>query len=581
MSAEVHPFDLQERARLAIHGLTALLDPQRDGLMYFLANWRTRPPRADHGLWDCGDGSGRHVDALALARAMMPDGSAEAQPVGADKQLEDWMVRLLGDDGLSWLPVEPWAAPWGADLLLAGEPNSPRYAEISWAQRGTLMGLISRYLRTSDERYLELAHRQVDGMLRVAVRHPDGLFFPEGYYRSDGWHTERTGIAAGIEENNAVVIVPAVRLYEVSGYEPALELADGLARFALRHTTGYEADGSMQTPQGGSLQVHVHTRTSFAMGMLKLGLALGRREYVAWARQSYASARAWGTEFGWFPEGLGLRHGEICCTTDMVEIALLLGQNVNRSYYADAECYGRNHLLESQFISLDRLLEALERLPADEQDPPWDGRYSTCDDVAGRQVGAFASRPAVNDGFHPDATWLMQCCSAAGTRALYDLWRYAIEEHGPTNGRRLSQAVHLRFSVETPHLTVVSHEPAEGRLDLTAKCASGLEVRLPRGGAQALLVQGSQVRSLQASDGYVLFALGDGERAELHYPLGEWSRCYEVGRDDRRAVCIGYWRGETLMRMDPAGAYYPLYVGRSELGPVVPRLPGGDLIPAL
>lgn len=46
----IHPFDLQARAALAARALTALRDHQRQGLMYFLANWRTRPPRADHCL---------------------------------------------------------------------------------------------------------------------------------------------------------------------------------------------------------------------------------------------------------------------------------------------------------------------------------------------------------------------------------------------------------------------------------------------------------------------------------------------------------------------------------------------------
>jgi len=51
----IHPFDLQVRAEAAARSLVALLDPQRDGLMYFLGDWRARPPRADHSLWDCGD----------------------------------------------------------------------------------------------------------------------------------------------------------------------------------------------------------------------------------------------------------------------------------------------------------------------------------------------------------------------------------------------------------------------------------------------------------------------------------------------------------------------------------------------
>ena len=584
MTTATHPFDLQARAALAARSLTGLLDAERDGLMYFLANWRARPPRADHGLWDCGDGSGRHVDALTLARTMVRAGSPVSVPDRGERQLERWMLRLLGDDGLSWLPEEPWAAPWEPQLMLVDwQPGSP-VAEISWAQRGTLMGLISRYLYTSEERYLRLAERMVDGLLRAAVLHPDGLLFPEGYYRLDGWRYHEPNLLPCLEEYNAAVALPALRLYELTGYEPALELAVGLTSLALRHTQGYLPNGQFR-PTRDNIESHFHTRSNFILSVLKLGLVLGRREYVAWARQGYEHARSWGTDFGWFPEGLGMRHGEICCTTDMIEIALMLGRHVDRRYYADAERFGRNHLLESQFLSLDRLLQALERLPADDTPAPWEGRYSTWERVAARQLGGFASRPTLNDAFHLDAAWMMQCCNAAGTRGLYDLWRYAVEDAEARDGQPALQAVHLRFSVETPELRMVSYEPAEGRLDVMAQHAGDIEVRLPAGTAQALAVshrpEDPRVNALVTRDGYVRFHVCTGECVSLYYPLAERSATYEVGSGECIARCIGYWRGETLMRVEPPGPFYPLYERSAGLEPVQPALPAGAPLPSL
>ena len=162
MTETIHPFDLQARAELATQGLTMLLDAQRDGLLYFLANWRTRPPRADHGLWDCGDGCGRLTDALTLARSMVRKDSPAAQRAPEDLQLEGWMLRFLGKDGLTWLAQEPWAEPWGPEMLMAKpQPDEP-YAEISWAQRGTLMGLLTRFHKTSNEQYLKRAREIID-----------------------------------------------------------------------------------------------------------------------------------------------------------------------------------------------------------------------------------------------------------------------------------------------------------------------------------------------------------------------------------------------------------------------------------
>ncbi len=426
----IHPFDLQARAEIAAQSLTALVDAQRKGLMYFLADWQSQPPRADHCLWDYGDGSGRHIDALTLLRSMVRPGSPAARPDQGEEQILAWMMALIGDDGLTWLGDEPFASAWGQKMLIYGEQTPDVLAEISWAQRGTLLGLTSRFLATHDERYRSAAAKMIDGLLRIALRHADGLYFPEGYYRASGWKTATTRLAGGIEEYNAAVLWPAVRFYALSGYEPALELAEGLTSFALRHTEGYDPTGAIAEVRA-ELQDHFHTRSNFMLGVLKLGLTTGRPELVAWARQGYDHAKLVGTPFGWFPEGIRHRHGEVCCMTDMFELALLLGRHVDPIYYGDAERFGRNHLLESQFLSLKTLQSAVDSLPHPERKLPHDGRYSTTTGVVASQVGGFASRSTLNDAFHTDALALMQCCNAAGGRGIYDLWRYAVETRQP------------------------------------------------------------------------------------------------------------------------------------------------------
>lgn len=581
--AAVHPWDLQARAEAVTQCLTGLLDADRDGLLYFLGNWRARPPRAEHCLWDYGDGSGRHIDALALVRAMVPAGSPAAERDSGDQRLEGWMLRVLREDGLSWLPPGVEAEPWGAnELLVDWQPGTP-HVEISWAQRGTLLGLTTRFLQTGDEQYLDAGHRMVDGLLRIAERDEHGLLFPEGYYRPGGWHYHRANLSPGLEEYNAAVVPAAIRFFEASGYEPALELASGLVRGALYYTPGYLPDGSLRTTEGIN-ENHFHTRSNFILGVLKLGILERRRELISWARQSYERIRSWGTDFGWFPEGFGMRHGEICCTTDMIELALLLGRHVDRAMYADAERFGRNQLLESQLLDEERLQAAVDRLPADETPPPHQGRFSTSDHVVHRHLGGFAARSSVNDAFHLDATSMMQCCTAAGARGIFDLWRYAVEAE--QDERPAQKAVHLRFSVETPELRVVSHEPAEGRLDLIATAAGRIAVRLPAGATQAVAIRdrpgdAEPAHALWAQDGYVHVEAGAGEQISLHYALPEHVAHYTIGTPERSLCCIGYWRGETLMRIDPPGSYLPLYRRSSNITPAQPSLAAGTQLRSL
>jgi hypothetical protein len=586
-SGAVHPYDLQARAALATYGLTGLLDPDRDGLQYFVADWRARPPRADHTLWDFGDGSGRHLDALTLTRTMVPRGSVEAEPGAADEQIEAWVLWQLGEHGLSWLPDESFAQPWGAGALLVDPRPGDTYCEVSWSQRGTLMGLLARFQRTGDERYLAHARGVVDGLAAIAETHRDGSYFPEGYYRRGGWLRHRHDLHPCLVEYNAAVVPVLVRMYEVSRYAPALDLAVRLTDFALRHTEGYDPDGRLVVP-AGDLGSHFHTRSNFVLGVLKLGIVQGRSSHIAWARSGYHQLQRHGTEFGWFPEGIGLRHGELCCTTDMIEIALLLGRTVDRRYYADAERYGRNQLLQSQWSSVERLVAGVGKLPASsphEIDPA----VSTDTDVALRQHGAFASRPALNDGFHLDVTAMMQCCNAAGARGVYDLWHHAAVAE-PRAGGTPRVGIHLRFSVETEHVRVICHEPTRGRLDIAARHGVEVEVRLPEGTPRAVLTRtpvGSAGRSeisdieLTAVDGYVHVPVRAGEDVTLTYHQRERVAASTVGKPGRDDQVTGFWRGETLVRVEPEGRFHPLHDLPADLAPVTPSPPAHTPLPSL
>jgi hypothetical protein len=413
----------------------------------------------------------------------------------------------------------------------------------------------------------------VDGLLRVAERDGQELYFPEGYYRRGGWRTRERRIFSGIAEYNAALIVSAVRFYRAAGYGPALELAEGLARFALRHSDGYRPDGSLYCPAPGSLADHYHTRSNFILGVLELGLVSGRREYVAWARQSFERAREFGSRFGWFPEGLGHRHGEICCTTDMLEIALNLGLHVDPLFLADAERIGRNHLLESQFLSLDRLCAAVERLPEESVDT--NPALSRTEGVTESQLGGFASRSTLNDAFHLDASAMMQCCNAAGTRGLYDLWRYAAVSLPAQPGRPAHVRVNLRLSVENEAVRVVSSEPKQGRLDITPTRDARIEVCLPEGETQAWIANADGSRAmLKTARGFAVFEAAAGETVQVTYPLVEREGILHAGPPENRLECGGRWRGETLIAVEPPGEYYPLYRLRGgSLPPVVPLRP--------
>jgi hypothetical protein len=200
--------------------------------------------------------------------------------------------------------------------------------------------------------------------------------------------------------------------------------------------------------------------------------------------------------------------------------------------------------------------------------------------VIARQTGGFASRPALNDAFHLDATDLMQCCNASGARGLFDLWRYAVEVT-PERDDPPEAAIHLRFSVDMPLARVVSHEPATGRLDIAARATLRVAVRLPEGVTEARLERAAGSTILEAARGYVTFETAGPETARLHYALPERVAHYEAGAGETTARCTAHWRGESVVSVDPAGPIAPLYRRPLDLPPVSPRPAAGPIIESL
>ena len=86
--------DIQERIALAINGLTAPTDPDKDNLIYFRINFRSNPPNMSHGPSDiC---QIKFMEALPLMR--LACGSMQNDNVDPV-----WMataLRTIGTDGL-------------------------------------------------------------------------------------------------------------------------------------------------------------------------------------------------------------------------------------------------------------------------------------------------------------------------------------------------------------------------------------------------------------------------------------------------------------------------------------------------
>ena len=548
------PFDLVARAQLALGGCTGLRNLARGGQPYTYAELHTEPPVAFHAPWDYADVTGRLLEALTFARIMT--GTA---PDEADASYAKLLASCQREDGLISLPAEAWT-------------HTSPVVELDWSQRGALMAWTTRYLALNDQDALTRANRLVHALYKTAVWEGETCWYPASFLPASGW-TDRLPPTGRMTDVliGAQIVFPLARLACATGNSEALQLAKGLIRFHRERSGAFTEDGKMTDKAGR----YLHSTTGFLLGALKYGVVTGRTEMIDWAEAAYQSVREWGTDFGFFPHrthGKDRWQGDLCATQDMIEIAILLGLNREHGYFADVERYGRNHLLESQILDLDWVDQGKEAAFCQEV---WGAHHPqegvTTDAVTRGAVGGFAGWTRFNDAFDPANPRLMQRCNGAGTRAIYDLWHHAIAR------TESAVMVNEHFSRDSRWAGVTSYVPTAGRISVLMKSRGVLAVRVPLQVDRHQVevhVNGVRPRQEVVSGGYArLEALQLGDVVTVEWPLEERATFYEMNQER----LLANWRGDTLLRMDPAGSLAPLYQRSTQITPALPRGANGPV----
>jgi len=272
---------------------------------------------------------------------------------------------------------------------------------------------------------------------------------------------------------------------------------------------------------------------------------------MAFVRDSYEVGKAHGEPLiGFFPEWNNGATAEACEIADMIGVALRLSQAGIGDYWDDVDRYVRNQFAESQLLRADwinRHAEGLERGPVP------DAPAALTDQVAERNIGAFAGWASVND-FCPNATAiLMHCCLGNAARTLYYVWKSILEY---ANG---ALRVNLLLNRASRWADVDSYIPYEGRVDIKLKTDCKLEVRIPEwvqpeqtvctvnGSLRRLSFQG---RYAQAGDVHLRDVVA------ITFPIFERTVKATIGAGDYTLVL----KGNEVVAIDPPGKLCPLYL---------------------
>ena len=564
--------DIQERARLAVNGLTGPTDPDKDHMLYFNANFRTNPPVMWHRNSDiC---QTKFEESLPLMRLISgSDLNHHVDPV--------WMtsaLRQIGQDGLFYWPMYRWAevVDWGRgfpDRTVRPVEGGDHAAVPLFC--GRRIGAMTTYRqRNPDGPWDREIRRIVDGLWSVAIDRGDYAYFPQGEFYPNQPRVKDATMPVGIWSSLVGWTIQGLAQYHrASGYEPAVSLAGKLARYLVQHGRYYgpngeflpnfagedggrepdrpERQGFQPGPEAWKKYIHFQHHMVPLLGLIDHALTVGDQELAEFVRSAFEWARGKGdTLVGYFPENI-VHHqpqgSELCEVAGMTGLAIKLSAAGLGDYWDDADRWLRNMFAEGQLREAEwayRLGTGGESLP----DANFDPEVQCIDRVPERCLGAFAGWPTANDWGHG----IMHCCTGNATRALYFVWEHILSRQDST------VSINLLLNRPSSWVDVHSHIPYRGQVDVQVKQSCRLRMRIPEWvepGQTTAAVNGDP-RNLDFDGRYVLLGkvlAGDG--VILRFPISERSETLDIEGKSYQVVR----RGNEVVCIDPPGENCPLY----------------------
>ncbi len=571
--------DLQDRATLAVNGLTGPTDPGADCEMYMYVYFGRNKPVMSHDYSvEC---QAKFQEALPLMR-LMTGSSLNSQ---VDQHWMEATLKMRGPDGLLYFPIK--GRPWydihcGLNMSEAGRlpgltAEAAQFGTVIY--NGRVLGALGLYhLLTGDDLWKKVAERVVGAL----GESPEFVFWP-GQPRSEDQYAS---IACGW------VVQGLTQYFSVTGYEPALKLAGHCVKkmknSALAFDGGVAEDFLDQSGRGRTSsripfgwttitgrRPHFHSTTLMLLSMMEYAVAAGDGELMALVQEGYEYGKLLGqATVGYFPERVPnlwsesvedrltgmFETSETCEVADMIALGLKLTKAGLGDYWDEVDRWLRNQFAEAQLTDVEWIYAMFSELP----EVPYNPMYQTADRVPERNIGAFAGWPSANDwytgaphyrGYYPDYRGdvaIMHCCTGNGARAIYYAWERILD----FNGRALR--VNLLLNRTSPWADVDSHVPYEGRVDVKVKQDCDLLVRIPEwvSPGEVVCQLNEAARSPQWDGRYARIGeVQSGDVAVVSFPIALRRETVHIQGSDYRLLR----KGNEVVSIDPPGRHCPLY----------------------
>jgi len=531
--------DLQERASLAVNGLTGPTDPEADYELYWRVYFKHNPMMMHH------DGNDhvqvKFMEALPLMRLI--SGSQLNDQV--DQRWMEVVQHMQGPDGSLYYPVK--GRPWCRGIsTFGGDPQAEHYTRPF--DDGRLLGATAiYYLLTGDSLWVETGKRLIQGLADRAINNGDYAYFSKIRYDlaeamnpSDPMPDPKTASCAGW------TVQGLAQFYRVTGHEPARDLAVRLAYGLKDHAGMFDMDGSFIGFR------HFHRHTMPLLGIAELAMLIDDDDLLTFAQRGYEFARAHGEPLvGYFPENIDspvYQTSEICEVADMISLGLKLTGGGIADYWDDIDRWVRNQFIEGQLLQYDWI----NRMVADSPRSAIDPTCQTTERVGERNIGAFAGWPSANDWYVGHGKGIMHCCTGNATRTLYYVWENILN-HADGEVR-----VNLLLNRASPWVDVDSHIPYTGQVDVKVKEPCDLSIRIPEWVTQqdaCCKVNGSD-RCLDWDGRYGhVGSVKPGDVVTMKFPIELRSDIVHI--EKQRYTLVR--KGNDVIVIDPPGRNCPLY----------------------
>jgi hypothetical protein len=556
--------DLSDRMSLAINALTNVWYPEERWGQGFLVDFSQRPPVIfpSHITDAYLNIPPKFIEALVCCRT----GSGSDRNLDVDDHIIATQLSLLGEDGLTYCPYDTFK-----DFS-----EKRGFSEI-WGEGRMLSALSMLYQVDNDPGWVEIGCRKVDRLLALSKLKEDFRFFWKGRFYlkenpPDVVEEPSVPISGGSLADydplfSKVYSIGALGhgsglFYRVTGYEPALELSRGLARWGLKR---------IFTNTNGRYDFwHFHHGLYSLMAVWEYALAADDTEIMQQVNACYQWARQMGdAKIGYFPElfpdqkswqylNWNGKTVEICEVADIIWLALNLTRAGIGDYWDDVDCWVRNVFTNGQICNL----EDFDRIPEDFYDTnPSKRPHQNAENILERSLGAFLGWMRPNDGLKVVKTQqgmklanlgIQHCCTANGARTLFHVWDSILTRQGN------QVKVNLLLNRASPYLEVDSYLPVEGRIVLKVRDAISASVRVPFWVLckDLVLTINGKERIPEFQERYVQIAdLNPGDEVEVKFPMPEQTITRVIG-DLPFTLSL---RGSNVVNIDPPGIALPLY----------------------